>query len=1005
MEIQLQSAQGLWLPPLLVLTIGPALIAAAAVLACRFCRSAVWQRTHWQAATLGLVGLVALEISGLGSGLVAVCRVDGTTSLGTNNRPVGRRTEGFSAVRAADVDRWLSPSVAPLTGPLPLLAGDDDLTLRNLASAHRSLANHLQDDAAAAEFGVSDMGRARDALASRVPDPLSVGVLSVTGPACSQRFEPSPQPLPVTVHGPRGRDTAIHDDFPPLAPPPTPPHNVADLSDFVVANFFAATLRGGGYVTPSHRPQVIGSEVSLWPLWLWLFGTLVLAIRIAWAHLVTLCIGWRIAVPAETPLACQVAYLGQRLGVGRRVRVVRMPRLCAPVACGLIRPTIGLPVAFDAQFSSDQRQAILVHELAHLAARDPAWQVVGDLAAAALWWHPAAWWTRRRLRTASELAADQASLLILGGPDHLAASLVALGRQMTSPPRLGWLSIRGTGYRSNLGRRAERLLSLCGSADHPPRHGRLWVARTAVAATLILLVVFATAWVRPQAALAEGESEMHVLKQSWNHSLAAAAALALLTPATTPATADDGPVQVVAAVADQAGSDDLLAVVLDDDEDRDEDAEQREAEERERAEEREEAEDREEEEREEAEEEREGEEREAQEREEEEREEAHERGRGEDREAEEREAQEREEIEREEAHERDEHLEREHVEHDEARERELGAQREKHERMIDRFRGEHEQLVDRAERIRHELEELGDRNPAGRRELEQALRETEAKVRDIERRVHGFERDRARQQVQEMKRKVHELAEADRHEEAEQVEQEVRRLTREIERDGRHEQMMERFQDQHAELEKRGHQIQARMAELGDSRPDARHELAQALHQIERQAHQLERRAHGFEREAAEERLAEMKADLERLARAGHHEEAHQVEEELHRMTRELQRDALQQQELERDAQQQERRRSPERDDVERRLEHLRIAVDNLHAAGLHDQAEELARAAERLVHPDRGPDDRRGGPERQHGPALEQAVDLLHDQMAEMRDQIRGLQEQLERLSERRRR
>ena len=67
--------------------------------------------------------------------------------------------------------------------------------------------------------------------------------------------------------------------------------------------------------------------------------------------------------------------------------------------------------------------------------------------------------------------------------------------------------------------------------------------------------------------------------------------------------------------------------------------------------------------------------------------------------------------------------------HVDAKERELDARREKHEQVIDRFRGEHEQLVDRAEHIRKELEELGDRNPEGRRELEQALRETEAKAR------------------------------------------------------------------------------------------------------------------------------------------------------------------------------------------------------------------------------------------------------------------------------------
>jgi hypothetical protein len=53
----------------------------------------------------------------------------------------------------------------------------------------------------------------------------------------------------VTVHGPEGRGTAIWR----VSPPPTPPHNVADLSGFVTARSFAATLRGGGHATPRER--------------------------------------------------------------------------------------------------------------------------------------------------------------------------------------------------------------------------------------------------------------------------------------------------------------------------------------------------------------------------------------------------------------------------------------------------------------------------------------------------------------------------------------------------------------------------------------------------------------------------------------------------------------------------------------------------------------------------------------------------------------------------------
>jgi hypothetical protein len=46
----------------------------------------------------------------------------------------------------------------------------------------------------------------------------------------------------ITVHGPGERGTAIWR----VSPPPTPPHNVAALSEPVVAELLAATLRGGG---------------------------------------------------------------------------------------------------------------------------------------------------------------------------------------------------------------------------------------------------------------------------------------------------------------------------------------------------------------------------------------------------------------------------------------------------------------------------------------------------------------------------------------------------------------------------------------------------------------------------------------------------------------------------------------------------------------------------------------------------------------------------------------
>jgi cytochrome b subunit of formate dehydrogenase len=57
----------------------------------------------------------------------------------------------------------------------------------------------------------------------------------------------------VTVHGSGARGTAIQRTPLPQTPPPNPPHNVADLSDSIMAGSSAATLRGGGHATGRER--------------------------------------------------------------------------------------------------------------------------------------------------------------------------------------------------------------------------------------------------------------------------------------------------------------------------------------------------------------------------------------------------------------------------------------------------------------------------------------------------------------------------------------------------------------------------------------------------------------------------------------------------------------------------------------------------------------------------------------------------------------------------------
>ena len=75
MQGDLAAEYGVWLQLALVLAVGTAVVVGLAALAGRWVRSAVWRRTIWQVATLGLLALLAVELTGMGPALVRLCHL------------------------------------------------------------------------------------------------------------------------------------------------------------------------------------------------------------------------------------------------------------------------------------------------------------------------------------------------------------------------------------------------------------------------------------------------------------------------------------------------------------------------------------------------------------------------------------------------------------------------------------------------------------------------------------------------------------------------------------------------------------------------------------------------------------------------------------------------------------------------------------------------------------------------------------------------------------------
>jgi beta-lactamase regulating signal transducer with metallopeptidase domain len=129
-----------------------------------------------------------------------------------------------------------------------------------------------------------------------------------------------------------------------------------------------------------------------------------------------------------------------------------------PVSIGLRRPAIVLPAAMAENPDEAQWQAVLLHEMAHIARRDH-WVGVGQrLATALFWWNPLVHRVSNAVSELREEICDNHVLLAQGEGRPLAQILVELAacvaRQPALPSTIGVLDPRPTG----LAGRVHRLL-------------------------------------------------------------------------------------------------------------------------------------------------------------------------------------------------------------------------------------------------------------------------------------------------------------------------------------------------------------------------------------------------------------------------------------------------------------------------------------------------------------------------------------------------------------------
>jgi beta-lactamase regulating signal transducer with metallopeptidase domain len=150
--------------------------------------------------------------------------------------------------------------------------------------------------------------------------------------------------------------------------------------------------------------------LASWPwaelaLVVWLIGSLAW-FSLASARLLRFRRQLRLARPALGSLQDEAARLARQLGISCPCVWV-LPGALSPMLWVLGRaPCLLIPAGLLERLDDEQRQALLVHELAHWRRRDH-WVRWLELVALGLyWWCPLVWWARRHLQEAEEECCD-----------------------------------------------------------------------------------------------------------------------------------------------------------------------------------------------------------------------------------------------------------------------------------------------------------------------------------------------------------------------------------------------------------------------------------------------------------------------------------------------------------------------------------------------------------------------------------------------------------------------
>jgi len=214
-------------------------------------------------------------------------------------------------------------------------------------------------------------------------------------------------------------------------------------------------------------------------------------------------------------------------------RVAESEFISVPVTMGAFRSTILLPVGWR-EWDDAKLDAVIAHEVSHVARRDALTQRLSLLHRAVFWFSPLAWWLDCHLANLAEQASDEAALSCGADRNDYARTLLGFFEALQAAPGRVWWQGVSMAKAGQAERRLERILGWKGAVTV----GLKKSIAAAIVALAIPLVYLAAAARPAQTSQERTPAQTQTATPAQNASSAAPAAA---TEETAPATEADAP--------------------------------------------------------------------------------------------------------------------------------------------------------------------------------------------------------------------------------------------------------------------------------------------------------------------------------------------------------------------------------------------------------------------------------------------------------------------------------